>query len=109
MTSFAVFFIIFTGSLVFKQANAKELPVGSCIANNLLCNFNEKNIDPWEIKCGLGAFLKIDKIGKRSYKTSCLERTLNCKDFVSFKDVQLYYFKIDCPVQKNDVFLNKKE
>lgn len=75
---------------------AQSLKIGTCIADKLLCNAYEPDIDPWEIECFGGAFLKIEKIGKRSYKTSCIEQTLQCKSFVSFKDAKALYFEIKC-------------
>ena len=79
-----------------STATAGQLKVGTCIADKFLCNAHESDIDPWEIECFGGAFLKIEKIGKRSYKTSCFEQTLQCKKFVSFKDIDSIYFEIKC-------------
>ena len=90
--------IIFGGAALSAAAK-KPLPVGSCIANNLLCNANDPNIDPWEVRCYTGAVLKIEQVGKRSYKTTCIEDTVRCKEFVLFEDVKAYYFPIECPAK----------
>lgn len=90
---------LIVGSVVLTAAKPKPLPIGSCIANSLLCNANDPNIDPWEVRCYSGAILRIEKVGKRSYKTGCMEETLECRDFVSFEDVKALYFPIECPAK----------
>lgn len=90
------YIIVILMSLWTITAIAKPLSVGTCIADKFLCNAHENDIDPWEVQCFGGAFLKIEKIGKRSYKTSCFEKTLQCKKFVSFKDARDLYFEIKC-------------
>lgn len=85
------------GSAILSAAKPKSLPVGSCIANSLLCNANDPDIDPWEVHCYTGAVLKIDQVGKRSYKTSCVDDIISCKEFISFEDAKAYYFPIECP------------
>lgn len=88
------------GAFAFSVADAKPLPVGSCIANGLLCNANDPDIDPWEVRCYTSSVLKIEQVGKRSYKTSCIDETIQCKEFISFEEVKSLYFPIECPVQK---------
>lgn len=89
---------IVLGLAVLLTAGAhKTLPVGTCIAQKSMCNINNKDLDPWEHQCFSGAVLKIDAVGKRSYKTSCTEEIAFCKDFVYFKDIKTDYFLIDCP------------
>lgn len=96
---------IIIGGATLSAAKSKRLPVGSCIANELLCNTNDPNIDPWETQCYTGAILKIEKVGRRSYKTSCIEETYQCKKFVSFEDVKTFYFPIECPEIKKELRL----
>ena len=91
---------IVLGGMSLSAAVKKPLPVDSCIANSLLCNANDPNIDPWEVRCYSGAVLKIEQVGKRSYKTNCVDETVQCKSFVSFEDVKAIYFPIECPVIK---------
>lgn len=88
--------------LLFISGNAfanKKLPVGSCIANKSMCNVYDKELDPWEQQCYTGAILKIEEVGKRSYKTICIESIAFCKEFVYFKDIQSDYFVIECPAK----------
>lgn len=90
---------LFFGSVVLSAAKPKPLPVGSCIANKYLCNANDPNLDSWEVSCYTGAILKIEQVGKHSYKTSCIEKTLQCKEFVTFEAVKDKYFPIECPLK----------
>lgn len=92
--------ILIGGASLSAAAKPKPLPVGSCIANSLLCNANDPNIDFWEVQCFTGAVLKIEQVGKRSYRTSCIEETIQCKEFISFEDVKALYFPIECPAIK---------
>jgi len=94
------------GGFALSAAKHKPLPVGSCIANSLLCNANDPNIDPWEVKCYTSAVLKIEQVGKRSYKTSCIDETVQCKECVSFEDVKSIYYPIECPVIKKEMRLH---
>lgn len=89
--------IIFVFSFsILTAASHKVLPVGSCIAQKSMCNLYDKDLDSWEQKCFTGSILKIDAVGKRSYKTSCIEQVAFCKEFVYFKDVKADYFEIEC-------------
>lgn len=94
------------GTLVLSAATKKPLPVGSCVANKMLCNANDPNLDPWQIQCYGGAILKIEAVGKYSYKTGCIEETVRCQSFVTFEDVKAYYFQIECPVEKKEMRLH---
>jgi hypothetical protein len=85
------------GSAFLIAAESKPLPIGSCIADKNMCNLYDKELDPWEHRCFTGSILKIEAIGKRSYRTSCVEKVAFCKEFVYFKDVKSDYFEIECP------------
>jgi hypothetical protein len=92
-----VVYIVLGMAVLLTAGTHKALPVGTCIAQKSMCNLNNKELDPWEQQCFTGAILKIDAVGKRSYKTSCVEELAFCKDFVYFKNVKSDYFQIDCP------------
>jgi len=89
--------VILIGGMSLSAAARKPLPVGSCIADKFLCNANDPNLDPWQVECYNGALLRIEAVGKHSYKTSCAEETFHCKGFVTFRDVRDFYFQIQCP------------
>jgi hypothetical protein len=88
---------IVLGGMSLSAAKRKPLPVGSCIADKLLCNANDPNLDPWQVECYNGALLRIEAVGKHSYKTGCVEETFHCKGFVSFRDARDFFFPIECP------------
>jgi len=93
-----IFIILIMLSFFSETAFAnKTLLVGACIAQKSMCNLYDKELDPWEQYCFTGAILKIEIVGKRSYKTSCFEKVAFCKEFLYFKDVKADYFQIDCP------------
>lgn len=90
---------IVLGGLSLSAAAKKPLPVGTCIANKLLCNANDSNLDPWQVQCYGGALLRIEAVGKHSYKTGCVEDTFHCKKFVTFVDAKDFFFPIECPAK----------
>jgi hypothetical protein len=92
-----VVYIVLGIAVLLTAGTHKTLPVGTCIAQKSTCNLYDKELDPWEQRCFSGSILKIDAVGKRSYKTSCLEKVAFCIEFVHFKDVKSDYFQIDCP------------
>jgi len=92
-----VVYVVLALAVLLTAGAHKTFPVGSCIAHKSMCNTYNKELDPWEQQCFSGAVLKIDAVGKRSYKTSCAEKIAFCREFVYFKDVKTDYFQTECP------------
>lgn len=92
-----IIYVVLGFTALLMAGTHKTLPVGTCIAQKSMCNLYDKELDPWEQRCFSGSVLKIEAIGKRSYKTSCIEKIAFCQEFVYFKDVKSDYFQIDCP------------